>query len=145
MNRKGIYCIYVEGSSMEPAYERGDLVAASIAILVDGLVKCAAVWTIADSKDTVAERQNALNVLKLATKWRNGLEFSVVVGIADQEQRPTFLRGQDIAIGIELHGDERASLFIGDESLTEEDVVTFVLSELRDGALAGEPRTGTSG
>ena len=26
MNRKGIYCIYVEGSSMEPAYERGDLV-----------------------------------------------------------------------------------------------------------------------
>jgi phage repressor protein C with HTH and peptisase S24 domain len=26
MNRKGIYCIYVEGSSMEPAYEAGDLV-----------------------------------------------------------------------------------------------------------------------
>ena len=26
MNRKGIYCIYVEGSSMEPAYEPGDLV-----------------------------------------------------------------------------------------------------------------------
>jgi phage repressor protein C with HTH and peptisase S24 domain len=26
MNRKGIYCIYVEGSSMEPAYETGDLV-----------------------------------------------------------------------------------------------------------------------
>ena len=26
MNRKGIYCIYVEGSSMEPVYETGDLV-----------------------------------------------------------------------------------------------------------------------
>src|SRR5687767_12215255 len=25
MNRKGIYCIYVEGSSMEPVYETGDL------------------------------------------------------------------------------------------------------------------------
>ena len=26
MNRKGIYCIYAEGSSMEPVYEAGDLV-----------------------------------------------------------------------------------------------------------------------
>lgn len=26
VNRKGIYCIYVEGSSMEPVYETGDLV-----------------------------------------------------------------------------------------------------------------------
>lgn len=26
MNRKGIYCIYAEGSSMEPAYEAGDLI-----------------------------------------------------------------------------------------------------------------------
>ncbi|MGH6890719.1 MAG: S24 family peptidase [Dongiaceae bacterium] len=26
MNRKGIYCIYAEGSSMEPVYEAGDLI-----------------------------------------------------------------------------------------------------------------------
>ena len=58
--------------------------------------------------------------LSLVAERLHRFERAVVIRVADQEQRPAFLRGQDVALGVERHRDQRAGLLVGHQPLDGE-------------------------
>ena len=76
-----------------------ELVAAAVVVLVDDLVERAAVGPFAHGEHAVAQRQDALHVFDFLAERRDGFEFAVAIGVADQDERAAFLRGQDVAVG----------------------------------------------
>ena len=81
-------------------HQRLHFLRGAIVIFVGQPVERTAIRPVADGEHVRAERENALHVLELVAERLHGFERAVAIRVADQQQRPAFLRGEDVAFAL---------------------------------------------
>ena len=92
----------------------------AVAVGVAQPVQGGAFGAVAHGEHARAEGQEALGVLDLVAVAGHAVVNAVAVGVGEQHQVAAFLRGDDVAAGVEGHGDERADFVVAHEALDGE-------------------------